>query len=157
MLVHIKESMIIPSAWLNYQLKQHILDDLKKRKTRTYSKVHGYIKDVVNIEKIHNAYVAFADSSNRFTIEYVVDVNKPSPGVKCSGKIIGIYEQGLFIDAGGFQALVVVSVNNLDLKHKKVKLPCECPEMKIGDTVDMTIQEVEFKGNQLSCVGIHEH
>lgn len=157
MLLHITEIITIPSAWLNHKLKQYILDDLKKRKKHTYSKTHGYIKDVIRLEKIHNAYVAFADSSNRFTIEYVIDVIKPSSGVKCTGKIIGIYDQGIFINADGFQALVVVDKDQLNIKHKKTKLQCGCPEMTIGDSIDMVIQDVEFKGNQLSCVGIHTH
>lgn len=162
MLVCVKENIIVPSVWLNHRLKSHILADLKTKKSRTYSKIHGYIKDVVEIKKIHNAYVSFADSTNRFTIEYLIDIIKPSPGVTCQGKIIGIYEQGLFIDVDGFQALVIVDIKHntahhyMDLKHKKVRL-CECGEKTVGDWITMVIQDVEFKGNQLSCVGKHEH
>lgn len=162
MLVSIKENIIVPSAWLNHRLTDHILADLKTKKSRTYSKLHGYIKDVVTVKKIHNAYVSFADSSNRFTVEYLIDIIKPSRGVTCLGKIIGIYEQGLFIDVDGFQALVIVDIPRntadtyMDLKHKKVRF-CACGEKTVGDWITMVIQEVEFKGNQLSCVGKHEH
>ena len=157
MLLHINESIIVPSKWLDRQLKQHILNDLKNKKKHTYSKVYGYIKDVVKVEKIHNAYVAFADSSNRFTIEYVIDVLKLEKDVKCTGKIIGIYEQGIFIDVEGFRALVIVDVKHLDVNHKKVTLPC-CSVLELGDMIEMVIEEIEFRGNQLSsCIGLHKH
>lgn len=156
MLRNIIENIIVPSTWLDFNLKQHILDDLKKRKNHIYSKEYGYIRDIVDLKKIHNAYVSFADSSNRFTIEYIIDVIKPAPGVRCTGKIIGIYEQGIFIDVGGFQALIIVEKKYLDIKHKKINLPC-CLEMTIGNNIDMIIDEVEFKGNQLSCIGKHKH
>jgi DNA-directed RNA polymerase subunit E'/Rpb7 len=157
MLLNVTESIIVPSAWLDWQLKQHILTDLKKRKKYTYSKINGYIKDVVSLEKIHNAYVAFADSSNRFTIEYVVDILKLEKGVKCKGKIIGIYEQGVFINADGFRALVLVDKRYLDVKKKEVNLPC-CPVMKLGDTIETEIEDIEFRGNHLSsCIAVHKH
>jgi DNA-directed RNA polymerase subunit E'/Rpb7 len=156
MLLHINENIIVPSRWLDSKLKQHILDDLKTKKDRTFSKVHGYIKTVVKVNKIHSAYIAFADSSNRFNIEYIIDVIKPAPGVKYTGKIIGIYDQGIFVDVDGFQTLVIVNSKYLNIEQKKINLPC-CPQMKIGDSIDLSMVEVEFKCNQLSCIGKHEH
>ena len=132
----ITEYITVPSKWLDHQLKDHIENHLRAVKTNTMVKGRGYISKLVGVCTIHNGYVRLADASNRFVITYEVDLIQPKEGDKCEGRVIGVYDQGVFVQVDGFQALVVK--------------PCH---HNVGDSIRFVIDNVEIKGNQVSCIG----
>jgi DNA (cytosine-5)-methyltransferase 1 len=151
-IISITETISVESKHLDTSLKSHIHSELKTKKVGEYVKNYGYITDIISLDKIHQTYVSFADSSNKFLITFLARVIKPRINNVYEGLVKGTYTHGIFTSIC-LNRCSKINCNAL------VSLPEDGCEYKKGDLIKFKLTEMEFdtKTCTYSCAGDHVH
>lgn len=157
-------TITIPSTFLGFNIKYDILQLLREKyENKCFSKLHGYIIEVINIDRIHGAYVSKADCSNRIRLSYSIKCVKPRLNNIYTGNVKACYQTGILCDikifaVKGFDCNVLVISDLFDKKTKTSKFStCKCSFFK-GCEIKFQISELDYNmnSNTFVCVGRHK-
>lgn len=152
----VNEKIVVEPRFIDSNLEKYILSVLKKQE-RSCTK-NGYIKQVVNLEKIIPDEISMADGSISFYIEWSGIVVKPEVGKNLTATKFLFYleeDDKILVDIDDmFNCLIINGkmINNLytfpdcgcsiDIQEKDVKL-------------NVVLIMVEFKNKKFMTLGRH--
>lgn len=160
--VTIKEKISLDSRYIDSNIKNHILMNLKREKERTCTKKYGFINQILEDVKIIDSDISMADSCNIFVVEYSAKTFKPVVGKKyTSSKTLFCQDTRILMDIDNlFQTLIINGIVDVDNNFYVFKT-CSCKintkssvAQKIGNIL---LQTVEFKDGKYVTIGEHIH
>ncbi|MGL5357023.1 MAG: hypothetical protein ACRDAQ_10880 [Cetobacterium sp.] len=150
------EKIIIEPKYIDSHLETYILSKLKKQELSCTK--NGFIKQVVNIEKILPEEISMADGSISFCIEWSGVIIKPEVGKTLTTTRFLFYleeDDKVLVDIDGmFHCLIVNGkmVNNL---YTFPDCGCAIDINKDNINIDVVLIAVEFKDKKFMTLGQH--
>lgn len=143
-IVTLQNYITVPSYILGDNLHNNLLKNLKDTMCETYVKNHGYITEVISLDKIHRAYISYADSSNKFYIKYSIRTIKPLINNIYMGIVKGVCEIGVYVNMSKIKKCDVLVM----------KCPCH---IRDNEDIKFKLTETHFdmKEKTYSAIGTH--
>jgi len=156
----IERKICLESKYLDHQIKDHILEKLKRITRNECSNKHGYILDVTRLVKIVDNYIS-SNSDNVFLIQFEANTIKPVEGLNLKGEICMIFGNGVFVDVKKKLKILVPSSNLNDYKFvsgeesdfSKSYYIKKSNKLKLGDIITVCVTGVKHENQRFSCFG----
>ena len=159
MLTTITQNVSIEAMYLDSNIKNHILNKLKKNMEGKCTFEYGYIITVNKIIRIGDNTIGSANSLVIFNIVYEADVLKPETGHVLSGKVCMVFQHGIFVNVYEKMKVLVPATSMINYKYQQDQNNFTWLEQSIENGVEVTIDIVmtKYEKKQFSCIGkLHE-
>ena len=149
------EKIIIEPKYIDSSLEKYILSKLKNQENSCTK--NGFIKHVVNLEKILPEEISMADGSISFCIEWSGVIVKPEIGKTLTATMFLFYleeDDKVLVDVDGmFHCLII----NGKMTKNIYTFPCGCSIdiQKKDINIDVVLIAVEFKDKKFMTLGQH--
>jgi DNA-directed RNA polymerase subunit E'/Rpb7 len=149
------DKVSIESKYLDSDIKDHILDKLKKCMEGNCTLDNGYIIAVNKIIDIGENKIGCANSFVIFDVTYEVEILKPEKGQFMSGKVCMVFQHGIFVDVCGKMKVLIPSSSMIGYKYSSDKNLFQKDDNKIlcGIEIDIEIVMTKYEKKQFSCIG----
>lgn len=150
-MVQITETILLHPKYLTTNFQQSILQILNDTKVNTCTKKYGYIDSIESVSPVSTSdtIVSLVNSWILVNVTYEAKTTKPEVGQRLIGKVIQVYEQGVFVQVGIIRILVIGG------RYENKTCFVGDKSYKIGDDLEFEIIQIEFKDNKFSCVAKH--
>jgi hypothetical protein len=149
------EKVVVEPKYIDSCLEKYILSKLKIQE-RSCTK-NGFIKHVVNLERILPEEISMADGSISFCIEWSGVIVKPEVGKTLTATRFLFYleeDDKVLVDVDGmFHCLII----NGKMTNNLYTFPCGCSIdiQKKDINIDVVLITVEFKDKKFMTLGQH--
>jgi hypothetical protein len=152
------EKIIIEPKYIDSHLEKHILSKLKKQE-HSCSK-NGFIKQVINLEKILPEEISMADGSISFYIEWSGDIVKPEVGKTITVTRFLFYleeDDKVLVDVDGMFHCLIINGKMINNLYTFPDCGCSIDIQKKDITIDVDVVliAVEFKDKKFMTLGKH--
>ena len=155
MLQIIEQKVTIESMYLDNNIKNHLLNKLKKTMEGKCTYDNGYIITVNKIITIGNNIIGGANSLAIFDITYEAKILKPKKGHVLTGKVFMVFPYGILIDICG-KMNVLVPVEKMEgYKYQEESNSFTLLKHSIQNEVELSIEiiDTKYEKKQFSCIG----
>lgn len=151
----ITQEVSIESMYLDSDIKDHILDKLKKTMTGKCTLNDGYIIEVKRIVALGENRIGCANSLVIFEVTYEAEIIKPEKGQNMSGKVCMVFQHGIFVDVCGKMKVLVPAASMSTYTYSSDDNSFESPDNTIVHGVEIEIEIVmtKYEKKQFSCIG----
>ena len=99
----IEKRICLDPKYLDYDIENHILNELDKIVQAECSKEYGYIISVNKILEITNT------KDMIFIVKFEATTSRPDPGTETKGTVCMIFSDGIFVDIGNELKMLIAS------------------------------------------------
>ena len=155
MLQTIDQRISIESMYLDSNIKEHILNKVKKTMEGKCTFDNGYIINVNKLLKIGDNTIGCANSLVIFNITYEAEVLKPEKGQILHGKVCMVFQHGIFVDVYGKMKVLVPATSMDQYEYQQPENIFTWGKKKIENGVDISVDIVDtkYEKKQFSCIG----
>jgi len=151
MIDNIKQKVSIEAKYLDSDVKNHILDKLKKMMEGKCTLDNGYIINVRRIIDLGDNTIGCANSLVIFNVTYEVDIIRPEIGQKLSGAVCMVFNHGIFVDVSGKMKVLIPATSMLS--HVYNQTTNSFGSISKGVDVSIEIVMIKYEKKQFSCIG----
>ncbi len=147
----ITRSIEIESKYLDWKLRDHILDKLRDVLIGDCSKDDGYILSVTRLVRIDDNYISLANSVATFVVTFEAETLKPIKGSIVDGKVSLIISQGIFVEVQEYLKILIPSDKMEEQKYDPDLL--SFGNIKQGMEIRIVIEEIKYEKKKFICIG----
>jgi DNA-directed RNA polymerase subunit E'/Rpb7 len=151
----IKDKVSIDSMYLDSDIKDHILEKLKKNMEGKCTLNNGYIIEVTKLIDIGENSIGCANSFVIFQVTYEAEILKPEKGQYMSGKVCMVFQHGIFVDVCGKMKVLIPSASMDGYKYSSDENSFERYDNIIVNGLELEIEIVmtKYEKKHFSCIG----
>ena len=151
----ITHKVSIEPMYLDSNIKDHILNKLKKTMTGKCTLNNGYIIEVKRIVNIGENRIGCAKSLIIFNVTYEAEILKPQKGQCIRGKVCMIFQNGIFVDVCGKMKVLIPIASMKEYTYSSIENSFKSSNNTIVTGVDINIEIVmtKYEKKQFSCIG----
>jgi len=145
----IKRRVYLEPKYLDSNIRQHMLEEIKRITAQECSKEYGYILSVNRIVNMVN------DNGTIFTVTFEANTLKPEPGKQMTGIVCMVYNDGIFIDIANKQKMLVpaVTLTGYEFDSELSSYVGDEHTITKGDELDVIVTATKYSNGQFSCFG----
>jgi DNA-directed RNA polymerase subunit E'/Rpb7 len=159
--IFIEKRLCIDSYLLNENIKEHILDKLKKEYVGKCDKEYGFIVKIYDKIEILDNIVSPSSHGVFFLLKFCASVYKPEVNKKYKGKVCLVFSNGIFVELFEKIKVLVPQDKMSDYKYNKLENKWKreentqknTQEITIGSNVDVEIKMIKYEKQNFSCIG----
>lgn len=151
----ITQEVSIESRYLDSDIKDHILDKLKKTMEGKCTLNSGYIIEVKKVTSLGENKIGCANSLVIFEVTYEAGILKPEKGQYMSGKVCMVFQHGIFVDVCGKMKVLIPSASMDEYTYSSDENAFEstCNTIVQGVELEIEIVMTKYEKKQFSCIG----
>ena len=157
MLKSIKQKVSIEAKFLNKNIKDHLLDKLKKTMIGRCSLEHGYFLNVNKLINVGSNTITYSNSLIIFDVVYEAETLKPELGQVITGTVCMVFQHGIFVDIKKMKVLVpatsMVSYVFKDNSFTTERGTYQHRVITTGLEVCIIINMIKYEQKEFSCIG----
>lgn len=156
MIQNITQEVSIESRYLDSDIKDHILDKLKKTMEGKCTFSSGYIVEVKRVVALGENRIGCANSLVIFEVTYEADILKPEKGQRMSGNVCMVFQHGIFVDVCGKMKVLVPAASMDSYTYLPNENSFKSPyndDILLGVEIEIEIVMTKYEKKQFSCIG----
>jgi DNA-directed RNA polymerase subunit E'/Rpb7 len=152
----ITQEVSIESKYLDSDIKDHILNKLKKIMEGKCTLINGYVIEVNKVISLGENIIGCANSFTIFKVTYEAEVLLPEKGQFMNGKVCMVFQHGIFVEVCSKMKVLIPVASMEEFKYSSVNNSFENKDCKIvnGMYIDIEIIMTKYEKKQFSCIGI---
>ena len=153
----IQASVILAPDKMSREWRQHLNEGVSKHLLGKCSRDHGYILDIVKINKILDQQIMRLDGNVRFQVEVEALSLLPKVGDTTEAVVEMIFPHGIFCCFKKLRMMLpLTKCNGYHLRQDFSMISLVHPTTKHvirkGDTIHVVIEDVRFENDLYSCI-----
>lgn len=156
----IQQRICLESKYLDSNIMEHLTTQIRKNNISRCTKEWGHILDVRGIREIVNHEIGNANSDNVFIVIFEATILNPLPGLRVSGNVCMVYQDGLFVNIQDIQKMLIPASNMEEYEYDTSQQAFILKEgegedepLGVGSFVSCVIIASQYTNNKFSCFG----
>ena len=153
--IYVTNTIELTPDKLDYNIYNSLSEQLSEKFTGTCSKQHGYILNVVKINKIISNTISNTSGNAVFNVEYTCNALKPEIGKIIDFKVMMMFNHGIFASVDKLKVLIPQKeligyrFNDADKTYSK-----HCKNISKDDNIKVKITNIKYMKKEYSCIGV---
>ena len=154
----IEKRICLECKFLDSNIMDHLLQELKKTCENECSEKYGYILNINKIIKIKDHKIGRANCGNIFIINFEAEILKPDLGNKFIAKVCMIYKDGIFVIIKNKQKMLIprnniIKYNFNEHNNTYINKNDNNDTIKINDEIQVIVTASKYNKKNFSCFG----
>jgi DNA-directed RNA polymerase subunit E'/Rpb7 len=155
MIVNIKHKIYIDAKYLDSNIKEHLLNKIKRTEVGQCYIDYGYILDVIKIINIGDNTISSVNSFVVFDVTFEAYVLKPKIGDIFSGSVCMLFQHGIFVDVKNKLKVLIPAES---MKTYVYENDCflnikENSKIVRSSEISIRINMIKYEKKEFSCIG----